>query len=122
MVLDLLLLLIIVILIISIEEKNISNYKLDISNKNNDLNLLKESIIVEQLVSDCNFLAIKNEYTHVCYKNQISIKNLDFLPYNVCRISMDNLVYFKKGEVENIHKRGVIYNNAFEVLEVGFCE
>jgi len=121
-VLDLLLLLMIVILIISIEEKTITNYKLDILNSEQDLNLLKESLIVEQLISDCNYLASLNTNTKVCYKNLIEIKNINNLPPNICKISVDGKKYLDTGKVNNVHKRGVVYNNKFGVLEVGFCE
>jgi hypothetical protein len=121
-VLDLLLLLIIVILIISIEEKNITNYKLDILNSYQDLNLLKESLIVEQLISDCNYLANKDAQTKVCSKNIINIKNINDISSNICEIRIDGLTYLKNGNISNVHKRGIVYNNEFKVLEVGFCE
>ncbi|MEI8364352.1 MAG: hypothetical protein WCF78_02760 [archaeon] len=122
MILDLLLLLIIVILIISIEEKTITNYKLNILNSEQDLNLLKESLIVEQLISDCNYLAILNTDTKVCYKNKIEIKNINNLPPIICKISIDGIKYFDTGNIKNVHKRGIVYNNKFGLLEVGFCE
>jgi len=121
-VLDLLLLLIIVILIISIEEKTINNYKLDIVNRNEDIDLLKESLIVEQLVSDCNLFAIANEHTKVCQRNSMEIKNINHIPLGICKITMDGLDYLDRGVIENTHKRGIVYRGKFTILEVGFCE
>ena len=122
MILDLLLLLIICILILSIEEKAITNYKLDINNREKEINYLKESMIVEQLISDCNFLATEGTSTKVCYKNKIELKNIGYLPTNVCKIGIDEFYYYLKNDSRNVYKRGVIYNNSFSVLEVGFCE
>jgi len=122
MVLDLLLLFVIIILLISIEEKTITNYKQEIINKSEDLNILTESLIVDQLISDCNYFATIDTYTKICHKNKIEIKNINYLPSNICRITLNELEYLNKGTVRNTHKRGVVYREKFGILEVGFCE
>ncbi len=123
MVLDVLVLFIVVLLIISIEEKNITNYSTNIKNKNNKLKILEQEQIVDMIISDCNYLAQLNNNTKICYSNIIEIKNLDQFPENICYLSANSKKYLQTEKyITNIYKRGVIYNNAFSIIEVGFCE
>jgi len=123
MVLDVLVLFIIVLLIISIEEKNITNYGTSIKNKNNKLKILEQELIVDKLISDCNYLAQLNNKTKICYSNIIDIKNITQLNKNICYLSVNSREYMQtEKEITNSYKRGVIYKNTFSIIEVGFCE
>jgi len=123
MVLDILILFIIVIFIISIEEKNITNYSINIKNKNQEINTITQELIVDRIISDCNYLATSNQKTNVCYANNIAIKNLDNLDNNICYLAINSTKYYAlEKQINQIYKRGVVYNNRFAIIEVGFCE
>jgi hypothetical protein len=116
MILDILILLFIVLLIINIEFQNIKTYNNEIKNSNQTLNELQNILLLDSIINNKDYLAQSNYY-----KNKIKIKNLDKLEkINVCYLKI-NKEYITK-QKSNIYKRAVIYNNKFEILEVGFCE
>jgi len=122
LVLDILMLLIIILLILSIEEKNINNYTLNIKHEIKNEKIIQEQLVLDKLISDCNYLAKQNK-TKVCYSNEIELKNINKIDRNICYLKIGLNTYLNTNkEKTNIYKRGIIYNNVFEIIEVGFCE
>jgi len=121
MILDVLILFLIVLLIISLEVKNINSYKTEINNSEMEIKRLEQLINLETIITDSNYLAEYNNNTKKNYKNKIEIKNLNKLD-GVCYLSIDGINYLDSRNYTNTYTRGVIYNNNFEILEVGFCE
>ena len=121
MVLDVLILLIITLLIINIEYENINLYKININNSQKELKLFKEEVIANNLINDCNYLA-KLDASKVCYSNVIDVKDTDY-PLEVCQVAIgDNIIYYIDKNISNSIVRGIIYNNQFKIIEVGFCD
>ncbi|MCK9293007.1 MAG: hypothetical protein WCY27_01965 [archaeon] len=128
MILDILILLIICILLINIEFQEIYNYKTKIENDTKDIKLLEKEMVVEQLITDCKYLATLNKTTNLCSKNKIEIKNLTQITNNfqkICLLKIDSKEVIKNTQnkiIINIIKRAVVNNNDFKIIEVGFCE
>lgn len=123
MILDVLLFLIILLLIISIEIKIFNNYFQDIKYQEKNISLLEKEYYVDSYVLDCNLLGHFDLKTKKCYKNIIELKNINLLSKEVCLLEINNKEIFKeREEIKIIIKRGVIYQNKFSILRVGFCE
>jgi hypothetical protein len=128
MILDILILLVICILLINIEFQEVNNYKTRIENDLNNLELLEKEIIVEQLITDCKYLATLNKTTNMCSKNKIEIKNItqitvDFQKICLLKIDSKEVIKNTKNKIINtIIKRAVVNNNNFKIIEVGFCD
>lgn len=128
MILDILILLVICILLINIEFQEVNNYKTRIENDLNNLELLEKEIIVEQLITDCKYLATLNKTTNMCSKNKIEIKNITQITVDfqkICLLKIDSKEVIKNTKnkiINNIIKRAVVNNNNFKTIEVGFCD
>ena len=126
MILDILILLLIVLLIINIQISNIYDYKLNIKNKENKLDIIEQSIVVNKIINDTNYLAVYNKHTNQKEIQEIEIKNIEKikeLNNSICSVNLENKnLLTEHKNPENIITRGVIYNNKFKILEVGFCE
>ena len=107
----------IVFLIITIEINIINNYKIKINNDQKTLNSLKEITIVDNLVSKYNYIIINEN-------NLFDISNLDYKNINnLCLIKIDfTRIYSNHKKPTNTYTRGIVFNNHFSILEVGFCE
>ena len=77
MVFDILVTLVLVFLIIEIEQTYIFDYKTKIVSSESSLYFLEKDLVVDQLISDCNFLAKYDFISKVCYKNNIQLNSLN---------------------------------------------
>ena len=123
MILDALIFIIIILLVIIIQTNIIINYQ----NNNNYLeqktNFLKNDYLIDTYILDCDFLGYFNTHTQKCTPNVIEIKNINKLPSDFCKISIDNKQILNKNKkIIETHTRGVVYNSTFSILEVAFCE
>jgi len=116
-ILDLLTLMLIVFLIITIEINIINNYNTRISNNQETLNSLKEIIIVDNIVNKYNNSTINENNTFDI--SSLNYKNIN----NLCLIKTDSIKIFTNYKQPiNTYARGIVINNHFSILEVGFCE
>jgi hypothetical protein len=112
------------LLIIFLELKIFNYYSLE-NNKNiKDLQELESILILDQVVSDSNYLA---KSTQIVYKNNIDLKNLNKLKAysTIANLKIDNKIIYtnkKNKEINNCYNRGVVYNNKFSILEMCFYE
>ncbi len=112
--------LIVVVVIVFLELTIVNNYMSNKKSSVYETKTLREMIFVEKLVSDCNFLAKKD---NVCYRNNLNLNNnIDYEHQKISSIKIDgkNQLSFKKDV--RCYKRGVIYNKKFCVLEVCFYD
>lgn len=107
----------IVFLIITIEINIISNYNTRIKNNQETLNTLKEITIVDNIVNKYN----NNTITE---NNLFDISSLNYKNINnLCLIKTDSIKIFTNyKQPTNTYTRGIVINNHFSILEVGFCE
>ncbi|HPC09918.1 MAG TPA: hypothetical protein PLN85_02450 [archaeon] len=127
MIFDILVTLVLVFLIIEIEQTYIFDYKTKIVSSESSLYFLEKNLVVDQLISDCNFLAKYDFISKVCYKNNIQLNSLPkivFLDPSICKVVLDDEVVYNTQStiVKTSFTRGVIYDGSFCVLEVDFCE
>lgn len=120
---DVLLFVILILIILLIQTKIIINYNNDVQYFENKKNILLEDFFIDLYLLDCNYLGYFENNTKKCYSNKIEIKNLDCIDKNLfCKIKIDDQIIIDNKTVKNTHKRGVVYNNKFSILKVGFCE
>ncbi|HOD89950.1 MAG TPA: hypothetical protein PKK56_02640 [archaeon] len=127
MVFDILITLVLVFLVIEVEQAYVFDYNTQIVSSELSLYFLEKNLVVDQLISDCNFLAKYDFISKVCYKNNIQLSSLDkivFLDPSICKLVLDNKIIYKTQStiIKTSFTRGVIYNGSFCVLEVDFCE
>lgn len=108
--------LVIVLTIIFLEITIINNHLQEIEKKQKNLKILEEILLVEEIISDCDFLAVKKN--KICYKNLISFtKKIDYKKYNISKLFLEKEI-FTNQKSNRCYKRGVVYNNSFKILEV----
>ncbi len=112
--------LIVVFIIIFLEITTISNYITNIKTNKKSVKTLKEILLIEEFISNCDYLATKK--TNICYRNNINFnKNIDYDQHNISKIFIDKEIY-TNNKNSRCYKRGVIYKNKFKILEVCFYD
>lgn len=123
MILDVLIFIIIILLVISIQITIIKNYKENISFQEKKIKLIEKEVLIDNYLLDCEALGYKDIQTNKCYLNKVSLINLKTVPDYFCKVKInENTLVDKKKEITTTHRRAVVYNNQFSIMEVSFCE
>lgn len=128
MVIDVLFFSLCVIFIIYFELLFFESQALSVKENKEEITNLETLLFIDQMITDCNFLAYSKEnYKSLCYSNILKLNILNFeselKKNNICRIRLSKLpIYQKAGEIRQTLERGVVINENFEVLEFGVCK
>jgi hypothetical protein len=128
MVIDVLFFSLCVIFIIYFELLFFESQALSVKENKEEITNLETLLFIDQMITDCNFLAYSKEnYKSLCYSNILKLNILNFeselKENNICRIRLSKLpIYQKAGEIRQTLERGVVINENFEVLEFGVCK
>jgi hypothetical protein len=128
MVIDVLFFSLCVIFIVYFELLFFESQALSVKENKEEITNLETLLFIDQMITDCNFLAYSKEnYKSLCYSNILKLNILNFeselKKNNICRIRLSKLpIYQKAGEIRQTLERGVVINENFEVLEFGVCK